>query len=98
MLNLEILNFLRLGWQELIIVLVIVIFIFGASRIKDIAKALGESVREFKKGVSEPVRKPEEEAIIEAAKKMGIKTEGKTIKQIADEIAEKTSAEKKEQN
>ena len=40
-----------LGWQELIIILLIVIAIFGASRIAGIGSALGGSIREFKKAV-----------------------------------------------
>jgi sec-independent protein translocase protein TatA len=83
-----------LGWPELIIILVIIIFVFGASRIKQLAKAVGESVKELKKGTSEPTE--EEKAIINAAKKMGIETEGKTVKQIADEIAEKAAEKDQE--
>ncbi|MDQ3695970.1 MAG: twin-arginine translocase TatA/TatE family subunit [Chloroflexota bacterium] len=38
-----------LGWQELIIVLVIVLIIFGAGRLPDVAKSLGQGVKEFRK-------------------------------------------------
>ena len=78
-----------MGWQELLIILLIIVFIFGAARIKDIAKALGESIREFKKGMAEPTKREEKETLIEAARKMGIETEGKTVKQIVDEMAER---------
>jgi sec-independent protein translocase protein TatA len=37
-----------LGWQELTIVLVIVIIIFGAGRLPEIGGALGKSIKEFK--------------------------------------------------
>lgn len=37
-----------LGWQELLIVLVIVIIIFGAGKITDIGGAMGKSIKEFK--------------------------------------------------
>ncbi len=40
-----------LGWGELLIILVIVIAIFGASRLSGIGSALGGSIREFKKAV-----------------------------------------------
>ena len=36
-----------LGWPELIIILVILLLIFGGSRLKGVAKGLGESIREF---------------------------------------------------
>ena len=41
------------GPTELIIVLVIVIVIFGASRLPQIGKGLGEGIRNFRKGVTE---------------------------------------------
>jgi sec-independent protein translocase protein TatA len=42
-----------LGYQELLIILVIVLVLFGANRLPELAKSLGSSVKEFKKGVSE---------------------------------------------
>ena len=37
-----------LGWQELLIILVIIALLFGASRVGDMGKALGRGVREFR--------------------------------------------------
>ena len=42
-----------LGYQELLIILVIVLILFGANRLPELAKSLGSSVKEFKKGVTE---------------------------------------------
>lgn len=44
-----------LGWQELLIVLLIVIVIFGAGKLPQIGSGLGQGIREFKKetGVGE---------------------------------------------
>jgi sec-independent protein translocase protein TatA len=42
-----------LGYQELLLILVIVLILFGAQRLPDLAKSLGSSVKEFKKGVNE---------------------------------------------
>ena len=42
-----------LGTTELLVILGIGILIFGASRIPEIAKALGKSVKEFKKAGKE---------------------------------------------
>lgn len=85
-----------IGWPELILILAILIFLFGATRMKDLAKALGESVRTFKKTSEESPKEKEnvDEDIIEVAKKMGIKTEGKDIKQILKEMEEKTAERK----
>jgi sec-independent protein translocase protein TatA len=55
-----------LGYQELLIILVIVLILFGANRLPELARSLGSSVKEFKKGVNEaktedtPARKEEE--------------------------------------
>ena len=42
-----------LGTQELVIILIIVLVLFGANRLPDLARSLGSSVKEFKKGVTE---------------------------------------------
>jgi sec-independent protein translocase protein TatA len=42
-----------LGYQELLVILVIVLILFGANRLPELAKSLGSSVKEFKKGVNE---------------------------------------------
>jgi sec-independent protein translocase protein TatA len=42
-----------LGYQELLIILVIVLVLFGANRLPELARSLGSSVKEFKKGVTE---------------------------------------------
>lgn len=39
--------------MQLLIVLVIVLILFGASRLGDLGKGLGEGIRNFKKGVSD---------------------------------------------
>ncbi len=42
-----------LGPPELIIILLIVFLLFGATRLPKLAKSLGEASKEFKKGVAE---------------------------------------------
>jgi sec-independent protein translocase protein TatA len=37
----------------LLLILVIVLILFGAQRLPDLARSLGSSVKEFKKGVTE---------------------------------------------
>jgi sec-independent protein translocase protein TatA len=78
-----------IGWPELILILVIVVFIFGAGRITELAKAVGTSVREYKKATSDetPAQQNKDDIIREAALKMGISTEGKSTSQLMDEMA-----------
>ena len=42
-----------LGWGELLIILLIVLAVFGTSRIAGLGGALGGSIREFKKAVQD---------------------------------------------
>ncbi|WP_273843002.1 twin-arginine translocase TatA/TatE family subunit [Rubrobacter calidifluminis] len=41
-----------LGGSELLIVLVVVLLLFGARRIPELARGLGSGVREFRRGIS----------------------------------------------
>jgi len=80
-----------IGWPELILILVIVVFIFGAGRITELAKAVGTSVREYKKATSDdvPPQPNKDDVIRDAAAKMGISTEGKSTSQLMDEMNKK---------
>ena len=42
----------EIGWPQLLIVLVIVLVIFGAKRLPEVARSLGTGVREFKDSVT----------------------------------------------
>jgi len=42
----------NLGPTELILIFLIVLLLFGANRIPEIAKGLGRGIRDFKKGMS----------------------------------------------
>lgn len=50
-----------LGGTELIIALVIILLLFGAKRIPELAKGLGSGVREFKRGASGEVEDGDDE-------------------------------------
>ncbi|MBN1365615.1 MAG: twin-arginine translocase TatA/TatE family subunit [Syntrophaceae bacterium] len=42
-----------MGWQELIIVLIIVVIIFGVGKLPEIGSALGRGIKNFKKSMNE---------------------------------------------
>jgi sec-independent protein translocase protein TatA len=41
--------FENIGGPELLLILIVIFFLFGAKKIPDIAKGLGEGIREFRK-------------------------------------------------
>ena len=55
---------MRFGTGELLLVLAIVLIIFGASRLPQLGKGLGEGIRNFRKGV-----KTDEPAPLENSKR-----------------------------
>jgi len=59
---------MNLGPTELIIILVIVLLLFGTTRLPKLARSLGEASNEFKKGAAEKDRELAEEKEEEAAK------------------------------
>lgn len=42
-----------LGMQELLVILVIALVMFGGSKLPEVARSLGKSLNEFKKGMNE---------------------------------------------
>lgn len=70
------------GVQELVIILIIVIVLFGATKLPEVGKGIGQAIRNFKKATTEPEEidvtpkkppeekdKPEQEARKEEQKK-----------------------------
>ena len=53
-----------IGFQEMLVILVVVLIFFGPKRLPDLAKSLGKGIAEFKKA-SEEVRKGIEDAVKE---------------------------------
>lgn len=50
-----------LGIQELLIILLILVLLFGARKIPELARGLGEGIRNFRAGIKEEDNKPEPE-------------------------------------
>ena len=51
------------GFPELIVIAVIFVLLFGASRLPKIARGIGQSVVEFKKGIKEGEEDPDKKKI-----------------------------------
>lgn len=52
---------MRIGVTEILLILVLALVLFGGSKLSGVGKALGQSIREFKKEVT-----PDQEASAEA--------------------------------
>jgi len=40
-----------IGWQEILIVLLIILLLFGGKKLPELARGIGKGLREFKKGI-----------------------------------------------
>lgn len=43
----------NIGFPELLVIFLIILLLFGAARLPEIARSLGRSIHEFKRGVKE---------------------------------------------
>ena len=50
-----------LGPTELVVIVLVIFLLFGATRLPQLAKALGQSKRAFKEGIEEAEREPTKE-------------------------------------
>jgi len=51
----------RLGWGELVLILLVLLLIFGPSRIAQLGKSLGKGLREFRDAVGRDTSGEKEE-------------------------------------
>ena len=43
----------NIGWTEIIVIGAVVLLLFGANRLPEVARSLGKAIREFKKSLKE---------------------------------------------
>lgn len=69
--------FRSIGWQELLIVLVIVLLLFGPKRLPQLGKTLGKTMRSIRDGVEGKLEEADEEEV-EVPGKAAAKAEAKS--------------------
>jgi sec-independent protein translocase protein TatA len=52
----------RIGFPELVVILVIIILIFGANRLPDIGRGIGKGIRNFKDATREGINDRDSDA------------------------------------
>ena len=96
-----------IGTQELVMIFGVVVLLFGASKLPELARSMGSSVGEFKKAQKESEINLKEfeksltdptaskkTKVQETAEKLGIDIRGKTDDQLLDEIQKSTEKPK----
>lgn len=88
-----------LGMQEMILILVILLVVFGPTKLPKIARELGKAWQEFNKASSTAFEalnsadsaknEDEKSLLLDVATKLDVNSEGKTDKQLTEEILAK---------
>ena len=90
-----------LGPWEIGLILVIIVILFGGKKLPELARSIGQSVKQYRKATEESLEEESKESkdeiteqerktILETAKKLKIDVEGRSVKEISEEILEKT--------
>lgn len=80
---------------ELVVILVVILLLFGAHKIPEFARSLGRAQREFQNAREEGEREAkasvstEEEKVKRAARDLGISTQGKSLEELKQAIAQR---------
>jgi len=92
-----------IGQFELIAVMFIILLLFGGKKLPELARSMGTAVREYSSATKEPAKNvesktktkedEEREAILEAARKLGIECDGRSINDIALDLVKGTEKE-----
>lgn len=87
------------GGYEWLIILFIILILFGAKKLPELARGMGEAVREFRKASQmEPnerkVASMSDDKVVSVAKELGIDVEGKSREELVKEIVEELARSK----
>lgn len=94
-----------IGWQEVILILAILLLVFGPTKLPEMARQLGKAYQEFNKassGIVETLtaspspsattktkKNEDDKLLLEAAGRLNLSTAGKTNSQLTEEILTK---------
>ena len=70
----------NIGFGELLVILAIVLVVFGAKRLPEIARSMGQSVAEFKKGINDAKDSVRTTVETEQAQQKAASSESPTLK------------------
>lgn len=93
-----VLALLGLQASDFFLIMILVFLLFGAHKIPELARSLGKAQREFQRARDEletrtdPSPVNEEERVRRAARDLGIATEGKSLDDVRQAIAQKVQA------
>jgi sec-independent protein translocase protein TatA len=51
-----------IGWQEILLILLIVLLLFGSKRIPEVARSIGKGIKEFRDGMKDLTKDTEEKS------------------------------------
>lgn len=51
---------MNIGWQEILLILLLVLLLFGARRIPEVARSIGKGIREFRRAMHQIEEEGEE--------------------------------------
>jgi len=94
-----------IGPWEIALIIIVVLIIFGPKKLPELAKSIGSAIRQYKKATDgfleetpttteSKESKDERMMLLETAKGLGVKTEGKTPEEISEEIIKKSQPKK----
>jgi len=81
----------NLGFPEILIIMVIILLLFGAKRIPEIAGSMGKGIREFKKNINEATREITSETQPPAAPDSRLTSAELERRRVADEEAARSA-------
>jgi sec-independent protein translocase protein TatA len=81
----------NLGFPEILIIMVIILLLFGAKRIPEIAGSMGKGIKEFKKNINEATREITSETAPPPASEPRLTSAELERRRMADEEAARTA-------